>query len=137
MGIDKEEIQVPTNDKALSTALEMIKQIITLDAGILALSATFIPSLSKYSIISFICLVANWICFITSIICGINSISAMVRSQIDNDNKWNEGCGKNYALVSKITFVFGFCILVAFAISVLLVPVNHVGNSVHLYQYCN
>jgi hypothetical protein len=106
--------------KALDIALELIKQLITLSSGILAISATFLPKINEISILSFIILAVAWLALILSIIAGSHTISIMVNSQINGDMEWYSGSGQLYGKACKWLFIIGLATFTIFAISMIV-----------------
>jgi hypothetical protein len=106
-------------------ALELMKQIITLASGVVALSATFLEKLAT-SPLSLVLLALSWAALLLSIYCGLQTISAIVKSRLSPEHKWSEGSGKSYASVSKHAFVIGIVLFAVFAF-VSFVMANHCG----------
>ena|SRR6266404_4429324 len=96
-------------------ALELMKQLITLSAGVLALSATFIDKLPKAPSYMLTVLVLSWLALVFSLYCGLKTISAIVKSRLDGNQDWSKGDGKIYALCCEYGFVSGIVIFVLFA----------------------
>ena len=97
-------------------ALELLKQLITLSSGVLALSATFIKEFASVPIYLIIVLIVAWACLIASILFGLQSISAIVKSRLNPDFDWSEGTGKWTAAASKYAFVAGISFFALFAL---------------------
>ena len=101
--------------RADEVALELIKQIVTLASGVLALSAAFIgtlPPVPQY----FLCLLAlSWAALVVSILCGLKTISAIVKSRLDSNDSWSGGRGKRFAQCSHYSFLAGIAMFAAFA----------------------
>ena len=104
-------------------ALELMKQLITLASGVLALSAAFIDKLPKTSKPFLVLLALSWISLITSLVFGLQTISAIVKSRIDSDDEWADGKGRKYGRVSRHSFLIGIGLFVAFAFSSLAFPI--------------
>lgn len=107
-------------DQARAIALDLLKQLITLSSGILALSATFVPNIGKLGWVSLCLLVAAWSAMLVSLAFGIQSISAMVQSAIEQDAKWTTGTARTLGQVCKWAFVFGLVLFSTFALAVML-----------------
>jgi len=102
---------------AMNIALELVKQLITLASGVLVLSATFIPNIKSFTIISLCFLLLSWIILICSIIYGIQTISAFVQDKLNDSHDWADGKGKKYAKICRNLFIIGISIFIFFAIS--------------------
>ena len=108
------------DNDAHKIALELMKQLITLSSGILALSATFIANLHTRSAPMLAVLVASWVCLVASVFFGLETISAIVQSRLAPDvADWSTGVGRINAKVSKYTFVAGLFLFGLFAFLVL------------------
>jgi len=104
-----------TDNDAAQIALEYIKQIITLSAGILALSGTFIEKLVKTISYYTLLLPVAWILLLVSIYFGLETISTIVKSKLDQDeNEWSKGHGLTCASTCKRCFVAGIAIFLLF-----------------------
>lgn len=104
------------NGSPADTALELMKQLITLSSGVLALSATFIGEFSTQSLMLIAVLGLAWLALILAVLAGLETISAIVKSRLDDNDKWSTGYGKNAALVSKYGFVIGLTLFAIFAL---------------------
>lgn len=106
-----------TKGPAAETALELMKQLITLSSGVLALSATFIGQFSSSSVVLWGLLVLAWLSLIAAVIAGLDSISAIVKSHLKPDEEnWSEGRGRRSASISKYSFVIGLVLFATFAL---------------------
>ncbi len=94
-------------------ALELMKQLITLASGVLALSATFIDAFRTQEPGLMALLAVSWISLAAAVLAGVQAISAIVQSRLNPDFDWSQGAGRNYASASKYAFVAG---LIAFAL---------------------
>jgi hypothetical protein len=101
-------------------ALELMKQLITLSSGILALSATFIGQFKTESLILKIVLMISWISLALAVFFGLQTISAIVKSRLNSDFDWSTGEGKTYASASKYSFLAGIIFFAGFAFSSIL-----------------
>lgn len=101
--------------RADAAALDLVKQLITLASGVLALSATFLEKLGPLSPISLLLLAAAWLALIVSVLGGIQTMSAIVKSRLKSDDEWSRGTARNFALASKYGFVTGITLFVVFA----------------------
>jgi hypothetical protein len=107
---------------AHESALELMKQLITLASGVLALSATFLAKVSftRWWLVAL--LAASWLALLISVFCGLETISAIVKSRLNQEYDWSRGYGRRCALISKYAFVAGISIFALFAIVSLLSP---------------
>jgi hypothetical protein len=109
--------------KADEAALELMKQLITLASGVLALSATFIERLRDVSVYLLMLLAASWLVLLISVFFGLQTISAIVKSRLKPEEyDWSEGYGKTSARISKYGFVAGISLFAIFAFLLLLYP---------------
>ena len=100
---------------AHTIALELMKQIITLAAGVVALSATFLEKIKTGSI-SLVVLGLSWVALVISIFFGLQTISAIVKSRLNpEEHEWSKGRGQAYARISKYAFVVGISLFAIFA----------------------
>jgi hypothetical protein len=107
----------PQLARADEVALEYIKQVITLAAGVLAISATFIESLGGKTWIHLTVLALSWSSLVISVFFGLQTISAIVKSRLDSDdNSWSQGQGKTYAKLCKYSFVAGIALFAIYAL---------------------
>jgi hypothetical protein len=102
-----------------AAALDLMKQLITLASGVLALSATFIAKLGSLPAGELFWLVVAWAALVVSVISGIETISAIVKSRLDGDEEWSKGHGKKCGTISKWTFIGGVALFALFAFLVL------------------
>jgi hypothetical protein len=109
-------------NKADEAALELIKQLITLAAGVLALTATFIDKLPKGPSYMLVFLLTSWLALVISLACGLQAISAIVKSRLGNDQEWSRGAGKKYTTWCKYFFIGGIVVLAIFAFVSLSYP---------------
>lgn len=107
----------PTSAEA---ALELMKQLITLAAGVLALSATFIGDFPVRDRWLLALLGVAWLLLATAVLFGLETISAIVGSRLDPEQHWSKGYGKTAARVSKYSFVSGLTTFALFAFLMLL-----------------
>jgi len=107
--------EITEDIEAHKVALELMKQIITLASGVLALSATFLEKLSSMSFLLLIVLAVSWLALLVSVFFGLETISAIVKSRLDPDYQWSKGYGKDSARISKYTFVGGIALFALFA----------------------
>ena len=104
------------NGPPADTALELMKQLITLLSGVLALSATFISEFATSSFILIGMLGAAWLTLVVAVLAGLETISAIVKSRLSEDYDWSEGYGKRTAQLSKYSFVLGLFLFATFAL---------------------
>jgi hypothetical protein len=107
-------VSAKDNDAA-QIALEYIKQVITLGAGMLALSGTFIEKLVKEIAYYTLLLPIAWILLLLSIYYGLETISTIIKSKLDQDeNEWSRGHGLRCASICKKCFVGGIAVFLLF-----------------------
>ncbi len=111
---------VSSTESPSATALELVKQIITLASGVLVLSATFIQQFSISNLGQLALLVMSWLFLIGAVLAGLQSISAIIRSQLNGDQTWATGRGRRIAMISKHSFVLGLTTFATFALLTLL-----------------
>lgn len=100
-------------------ALELMKQIITLASGVVALSATFLDKLPTGTL-SLVLLASSWAALVVSIFFGLETI---VKSRLDPEQyHWHKGSGQTYARISKYAFVSGILLFAAFAFLLFVWP---------------
>jgi hypothetical protein len=110
-----EEPSASHNNDASEAALELMKQLITLSSGVLALSATFIDKIGTASMYLLIVLGTSWIVLLGSLFFGLQTISSIVKSRLTKDNEWSKGYGRTSARLSKYAFVVGIALFAVFA----------------------
>lgn len=109
--------ELKSDDRAArDTALELLKQIITLSAATLALSATFLEKFPIASKLHLVTLGIAWVSLVVSLVCALQAISSMIqrlrRPELGN---WAGGSTQLHAWWAKCLFVVGLCFLAAFA----------------------
>lgn len=135
MGLSDDDIPVediPAGERsdAHQIALELMKQLITLASGVLALSATFLEKLGTDPV-ERIVLGLSWLTLVTCIFCALQTISAIVKSRLNPEHQWSKGSGQTYARVSKYAFVIGIFLFAAFAF------ISFVSTSHSTFPYTN
>jgi len=105
---------------AAKHALELMKQIITLASGVLALSATFISHVPTENWLVRVLIAVAWLSLTLAVFFSLQTISSIVRGSLDPDFDWSEGYGRRAAALGKYFFVAG---LAAFAIFAFLTVV--------------
>lgn len=117
------QVQAATDDRngrPADTALELMKQLITLSSAVLALSATFIQKLSTSVPWKMVVLAAAWLCLISSALAGLETISAIVQARLEPElSDWSTGRGRTSALATKYCFIGGLLLFAVFAVAVL------------------
>jgi hypothetical protein len=113
-----------SRSKADEAALELMKQLITLSSGVLALGAAFIDKLPKTPAYFLSFLFISWVALIISLIFGLKTISAIVKSRLDCDDQWSRGKGRTFGRVSQYSFLVGIGFFAAFAFISLALPSN-------------
>jgi hypothetical protein len=106
----------PDAKLAAEAAIELMKQLITLSAGVLALSATFIEKLEPQGVLSIAVLVIAWLALVVSLIAALDTISAIVKSRLKPEFDWSTGRGQRAAGISKYSFVLGIVLVAAVAL---------------------
>ncbi len=105
---------------AAQTALELVKQLITLASGVLVLSATFIQQFAIDHLWQILLLVVSWLLLVAAVLAGLETIDTIVFSQLNDDNDWAFGRGRRMASASKMCFVAGIFTFAAFAFLTLI-----------------
>ena len=78
---------IPTQpDDAHQIALELMKKLITLASGVVALSATFLEKMEA-DFFHIALLGSSWIALVVSIFCGLQTISAIVKSRLTPEHQ--------------------------------------------------
>jgi|SRR5260370_22967472 len=108
--------------KADEAALELMKQLITLSAGVLALSATFIDKLPRGPSYTLGALLVSWAALVVSIYCGLKTISVIVKSRLASNDEWSKNEGRRYAIWCQNCFLAGITIFAFFAFLSLACP---------------
>jgi uncharacterized BrkB/YihY/UPF0761 family membrane protein len=106
--------------EADAAALELMKQLITLAAGVLALSATFLEKIGAQPLEFLMVLALSWISLIASVFFGLQTMSVIVKSRINKSDEWSKGRGRTYARNSKFGFLCGITLFAVFAFLLLL-----------------
>jgi hypothetical protein len=112
----------PDTKKAGETALELLKQLIALSSGVLALSATFIDKLrpSHWALLTL--LAGSWIALIIAVAAGIQAMSATVKAFHRPEFSFTEEKLRRYARTSKYSFLAGITLFALFAFLSLATP---------------
>jgi len=128
--LDKEEENNSLKLKADEAALELMKQLIALASGVLALSATFVGRLQDTSVYHLSLLALSWLSLVISIFFGLQTLSAIVQSRLTPDESdWSTGYGQMSAKISKYGFVIGIALFAVFAFLSLLHPGGATQNN--------
>lgn len=106
--------------EADSAALDLVKQLITLAAGVLALSATFLEKIGAQPLGLLIVLALSWLSLIASVFFGLQTMSVIVKSRINKSDEWSRGRGRAYARNSKFGFLCGITLFAVFAFLLLV-----------------
>src|SRR5438477_11872556 len=106
----------PRPELAADAALELMKQLITLSSGVLALSATFIENLEPVGPVFIGGLVVAWLALVVALIAALETISAIVKSRLKPEFDWSTGRGQKAAVVSKYSFVVGIVLVATVAL---------------------
>lgn len=118
-GAPQPQIPDPEPQLAADAALELLKQLITLSSGALALSATFADTFRATPLALFL-LPACWLALIASVLTALQAISAIVKSRLKPEHDWSEGYGKKMASISRYSFVSGLALLGTLAYAALI-----------------
>ena len=111
----KNDSEQEEGTRADAAAVDLVKQLITLAAGVLALSATFLEKIGPLSRTLLVVLAGSWLALILSVFGGIQTMSAIVKSRLNGDNEWSKGRGRSYASTSKYGFLIGIALFALFA----------------------
>lgn len=106
----------PRNKEAADTALELMKQLITLSSGVLALGAAFLDKFRIDSRVEYALLALAWALLIVAIATALDTISAIVKSHLTPEHRWHTGRGQMAARISKWAFVLGITCFGIFAL---------------------
>ena len=103
------------NNSASDAALDLLKQLITLASGVLALSATFLGKFGSFNALSIGALSLSWFTLMICVGAGLQAISAIVKSRMDDTDAWGSGYAKKAGQISKWCFGIGIFLFVIFA----------------------
>lgn len=119
----QQETERPSAPRADETALELMKQLITLASGVLALSATFIARLRDIRPLLLILLAVSWLALLISVFFGLQAIASIVEGRMNrgDDGDSIEEVTKK-ARVAKFGFLIGIAMFAAFAFGSLIYP---------------
>ena len=119
-----------SDNNADKPALELMKQIITLSSGVLAISATFIINVKSISPKYLILIAVSWIVLLISLFFGLETISTIVQGRLEkNDRIWSEGYGRVCGIISKYAFFIGLALFVLSAfLSILSIQKNKIES---------
>jgi len=121
---DDELTSEVSKSKADEAALELMKQLITLSSGVLALGAAFVDKLPKTPGYFLSFLFVSWVALILSLIFGLKTISTIVKSRLDSDEEWSRGIGRTFGRLSQYSFLVGIGFFATFAFLSLALPAN-------------
>lgn len=125
----KEKYRNSARARADEAARELMKQLITLASGVLALSATFVGRLGDVSVYLLILLALSWLTLIISVLFGLQTLSAIVQWHLDpEESDWSRSYGRMSARISKYAFVVGIALFAVFAFFSLL-QTGGIGHS--------
>lgn len=113
-------IEIEPEPAASEAALEYLKQIITLAAGIIAFSGTFIEKVGGLPWYYVVVLLLSWAALVASVLLSLQTISAIIKSRLDKNTNWSTEGGKTLATASKYSFVSGLCLFAIFAFILLV-----------------
>jgi hypothetical protein len=110
--MNKPANSVPSD--AHQVALELMKQLITLASGVIAISATFIEKFpTRWVLLPLLAM--SWAALLSCVFFSLQTISAVVKSRLDGDVEWSKGWGQRYARSSKYAFLVGIFLFASFA----------------------
>lgn len=137
--MDIEEIGFESEDedsdgRADSAAMSLVKQMITLSAGVLALSATFLEKVSSLPTLLSLILASAWLALILSVFGGIQTLSIIVKSRLNRDEGWSKSSGRKFAQLSKYGFLAGIGLFALFAFCLLHTTKPEPGHSASVEQ---
>jgi hypothetical protein len=115
MGLTTPTLEKRDEKVAGSTALELLRQLITLASGVLALSSTFIDKLWSPTLALQILLAVAWIILALSIVAGLQAMSALVQGALQPDFSWTQTSARNWAVTSKWAFIIGIAAFALYA----------------------
>jgi hypothetical protein len=104
------------NLEASEAALLFVKHLLTLAAGVLALSGTFLGRLMPPNPLASGFLITAWVALVTSIFFGLKTVSTIISSRLRDNNRWCDGRGKTFATLSKWSFFAGITAFIIFAL---------------------
>lgn len=104
-----------TDGRADSAAMSLVKQMITLSAGVLALSATFLEKIGLLPIWLLSILALAWLALLLSIFGGIQTLSIIAKSRLNHDDNWSKDAGRRFARLAKYGFLAGIGLFAIFA----------------------
>jgi hypothetical protein len=107
----------PNQDKADDISLDLIKQMITLSSGVLALSATFIEKFATPRLNLIGLLAVAWLLLLLAVYAGVQAMSAMVQVWAHPEFDWVRDQLIRYARTSKYCFAVGIACFAVFAFS--------------------
>jgi hypothetical protein len=130
--MDIEEIGFESEDedpdnRADSAAMSLVKQMITLSAGVLALSGTFLEKINSLPLLLMLVLALAWLALILSVFGGIQTLSIIVKSRLNRDDNWSKHAGKRFAQLAKYGFLVGIGLFAIFAFC-LFCTINSIPN---------
>ena len=115
MDMTKPEAEKRNEPTADSTALELLRQLITLASGVLVLSSTFVDKLWSPNVMLQALLAATWIILAGSIVAGLQAMSAMVQGALRPEFPWAKDAIRNWAAGSKWAFIIGIALFAVYA----------------------
>ncbi len=122
-------------ESQLRTAiLELLKQLIGLAAGVIALSAAFADKLAPHFGVAAGGLGASWLMLIASLFFGLQAMSALVKSLKEPDFSWAADALRRNARLSKDFFLFGIFLFAASASWTMAVDRPRQTGSAHAVQ---
>src|SRR5438105_5551390 len=106
---------LPDQKTADTVALELLKQLITLSSGVLALSATFAAKFEADRVYLFVLLGIAWFLLLLSIYAGLQAMSALVKALTHPHFTFVRDRLYTYARTSKFSFAAGISVFATFA----------------------
>jgi hypothetical protein len=108
------ETDAPQPRDAADAALELLKQLITLSSGMIAVSAAFADKFLSGHAVDWL-LPTSWFLLAVSVVSALVGISAIIKSHLRPEFPWHEGVGRTSTWVSRSAFVLGVLCFGAFA----------------------
>jgi hypothetical protein len=132
MDMNKPSNSAPSD--AHQVALELMKQLITLASGVIALSATFIEKFPTRWVLLPL-LATAWVALLVCVFFSLQTISAIVKSRLAGDVEWSKNSGQRFARISKYTFLVGIFLFALFAfVSLLFIKIDETSTPLAIKQ---
>lgn len=112
------------NKSASDAALEFAKHLITLSAGVIAFSATFVAKFESAPDWSIAILGLAWLALAVSVASAIRTVSGIVKSRLCTNDDWSINTGEKSATLSRWAFLVGLGLFAAFGMVALVARWN-------------